>query len=502
MLLAPAELVSEFQEFRMVPPAEGHSHQVALHWETRYRISIRAEARLAPGSDELKLRCSPENRGDRTILALRYPAIQGIGTLAPDSSQDRLLRSTMMGALFFDPFHLIRGASPVRAERGLTISRYPNGFHGSALQLMAYFVEDRGGFYVAIKDSDGGDKDLNFYKAPDDKSLVCEIAHIQRDARAGKSLTVDYPVVIAALNQGSWHAAADRYRDWALQQPWCQKGTHRDRVAVGLSSRWLLERTGAVGAWWPFRTDIRAEIIRTRRLYDAPLLHLELWWSHGPAHQSAQSDGDHFGPIVTFPVPSHPSPSDARTRFLRGLVAARTDFARDFLADGRLRRPPPISCGTVDLDHGLAENGWLRRIRFPRKQTDPRPAPPPATAREQDTAESRELSVEQWATGLLSIPFATARKSALKSPSVLCQAYTLGETRLGMLLVNLRLDSDENVRLPVDAASYGLPPGNYEIRQDRNGVHHRLGILSSGHVVELKLAPRVIVLVSATRVPG
>ena len=71
---------------------------------------------------------------------------------------------------------------------------------------------DRGGFSFTSRDSELHDKDLNFYKAADDRSLVCEFAHIQRDARAGKSLVVDYPVVITALTEGTWYEAAERYR--------------------------------------------------------------------------------------------------------------------------------------------------------------------------------------------------------------------------------------------------------------------------------------------------
>ena len=70
------------------------------------------------------------------------------------------------------------------------------------------------------------------------------------------------------------------------------------------------------------------------------------------------------GLIVSFPVMSSPAPSDQRVQFLRGLVAARTTFARDFLAYGRMQRPPAIHCGTLDIDHGLAEGGWLRKIRY------------------------------------------------------------------------------------------------------------------------------------------
>jgi hypothetical protein len=693
-----------------------------LEWDTRQRITVRVTARLEAGSDQLELHASAENRGDRTILALRYPAIQGIGTLSGDGTGDRLLHSNMMGAVFFDPFHLFDGKSPVAAARGLTAARYPNGFLGSPLQMMSYYAEQRGGFYIACHDRDGADKDLNFFKSSDDKSLVCEVAHIQDDARQGKSLAAGYPVVIAALSRGTWYEAAERYRAWAIRQSWCRRGTRRDRIAAGDSSRWLLESTGVVGAWWPFRNDIRADILRTRRLYGAPLLHLELWWSHGPSHQAARSDGDRFGPfyfpflalkgretfqthrqdaivpsatpispdwiamcpaqpgwrkvvcesaedmagtqplrhhqiwvsenrtgcladclyydigpcagvptgcyasahthppgagaritqayvslfeesgrrasrardayvpvgtecvsepfigcldfyyarnagfnpdmetfpyvrdlswlpdgrmeivplfpfvyhehgpvavqgiypvdpwvvpeaepffswaeartvlwgglIVTFPVPTHPAPSEARTRYLRSLVAARTGFAREFLAYGRMQRSPDITCGTLTVEHGLAAGGWLRRIRFPREKLA---SQKPASKREQNEAHSKELSVEQWASGLVSIPFATPRRATLSVPAVLCQAYTLGEDRLGLLLVNLRSNGEEVIGLRVDPAVYGLPSGSYALSEDRAAAHRSLGVISSSHRVELRLAPRDVVMVRATR---
>jgi hypothetical protein len=297
LLLAPWSLVSDFETFRISSSESNGGREVTLRWQTPYQILIEAHARLALNSDELELRCAAKNSGDRVILAFRYPALQGIGMLSADGAQDRLLHSTMMGALFSDPFHLFQSDASPALGRGLVISRYPNGFHGSALQLMAYYAEGRGGFYIACKDGNGRDKDLNFYKSADNRSLTCEIAHIQDDAQPGKNLVVDYPVVIAPLTQGTWYEAAERYRAWAVQQPWCRRGALRRRVAAGEACSWLLEKIGAVGMWWPFRGDIRDEILRTRRLFGAPLLHLELWWSNKPSREAAQSDGDRFGPF-------------------------------------------------------------------------------------------------------------------------------------------------------------------------------------------------------------
>ena len=52
--------------------------------------------------------------------------------------------------------------------------------------------------------------------------------------------------------------------------------------------------------------------------------------------------------------------------------------------------------------------------------------------------------------------FSSDRESgAYPASSIACQAYTLGDDRLGILLVNLRSDLDETVHLPVDPAAYG-----------------------------------------------
>jgi hypothetical protein len=725
ILLAPLNLVSDFTAFSISSSATADAQAVSLRWETAYRITVKAEARLASNSDELELRCRAENTGDRTILALRYPALEGIGTLSRDGKRDRLLHSTMMGALFFDPFHLFRGNAAVPAGRGLVISRYPNGFHGSSLQLMAYYVEDHGGFYLAARDGHGSDKDLNFYKATDDRSLECEFAHIQGDARPGKSLLPDYPVVVAAMTEGTWHEAAERYRSWAVRQPWCQRGMRFQRVAAGDGCRWLLEEIGAVGMWWPFRGDIRDDVLRTRRLYDAPLLHLELWWRHRPSREAAQREGDRFGPfyfpslalkgqgtfqahakdaimppatpiapewiamcpaqpgwrqvvcesaedmagthalrhhqiwvdenrtgceadclyydigpcagvpthcyapdhvhppgagreitrayvslfeesqrrasqargayvpigtecvtepfvgcldlyyarnaglsldmetfpyvrdltwlpdgrmeivplfpfvyheygpvavqgiypvspwhlaeaedyctwaeartvlwgglIVSFPLSGGPPVSDARARLLRSLAAARRDFAREFLAYGRMQRPPAVRCKTITIDHGLGEGGWLRKIRYAQPNPELRALPSSGQPSAPGKDRAKGLAVEEWAKGMLAIPATPARSRTLRTAAVLCQAYTLGDDRLGILLVNLRADSDEVVRLPVEPTSHGLPAGTYELRQVGAAGRGRVGDFAGRHEMELKLPPRVVVLVTATR---
>ncbi len=296
LMIDDQRLVSDFESFRVIRGAGDSRESLSFEWKTKYQITLTARAELLRLSDELRLTSSAMNVGDRTILALRYPDIQGIGMLSADGKADRLLHSTMMGAVFRDPIHLFDHASKLPQGRGMTASRYPNGFHGSAMQLMAYYVEGKGGFYIAAEDGRSTDKDLNFFKASRD-SLSCELAHFNWDSRRGNSLIVDYPVIVAPLLNGTWPEAAERYRTWALRQEWCQAGTRRERLERGDASRWLLEDIGAAGAWWPFREDIRAQLQRTRDFFQAPLLHLELWWQHAPSVELAHQNGDRFGPF-------------------------------------------------------------------------------------------------------------------------------------------------------------------------------------------------------------
>jgi hypothetical protein len=206
------------------------------------------------------------------------------------------------------------------------------------------------------------------------------------------------------------------------------------------------------------------------------------------------------GLIVSFPLARGPEPSQSRVRFVRNLVGARTSIARDYLAYGRMQRPPVLQCRSMDIDHGLAEGGWLRKIRYGSTKGEPGfiPSPPTKPGKDQDRA--KELSVEKWAQGLLAIPARPARQRTLRVPSVLCQAFTLGKDRLGILLVNLHANLEERVRLPIDPTSHELPAGTYELRRVGIAGQHRLGAISSPQGVELDLPPRETVLIEATRV--
>jgi hypothetical protein len=203
--------------------------------------------------------------------------------------------------------------------------------------------------------------------------------------------------------------------------------------------------------------------------------------------------------ITTFPSQSNSLLTDERVRFLRSLVSARTDFARDFLAYGRMQRPPSVECGTIEIDHGLAEGGWLRKARFSKDPRVLESAVPFADSPADEKDRAKELSVEQWVKDLLALDATPAKNPTIRVPSVVCQAYTLEEDRLGILLVNLRRDAKEPVRLTVDPVAAGLARGEYRLEQVTVGGKSDMGEFRDRRKVESALPPRGVILLVAER---
>jgi len=713
LLLDGNEFVSAHTSFDVQCRIDHGSQVAELRWTTTYGITVRATLRLADDADRLEIRCEARNLGRRTIIALNYPRLQGIGPLGDGSAADYFLHSALGGALVRNPFSLFSAGSPAPQGRGFLPSRYPNGFGGSPLQMMAYYEEGVGGFYLACEDFRLTDKDLNFYKTAPGQQLAWEIAHFQWDARPGADLALDYPIIVAALTEGTWYEAAERYRDWATQQPWCARGTRKQRVESGDASRWLLEDIGAVSMWAPFDVDIREAVRRTRDVFGAPLLHLPLRWTHQPSVDDARAAGDRLGPFY-FPflaleggptytehagdmlvsrtsavvpkwvamcpvqpgwrrvavesaedlaglgpqrhhgvwidsnptgcsadslyydvgpcagVPTHcwstehghppgtgrwmteayvslieetreavsrvkgayvpvgtecvgepyvscldsyyarsagieltmetmpytrfltwipdgqmavvplfefvyheygpvamqgvysvypwsaPEGDDLwtwsearatlwgqlvvphllypgaevsaeRRAFLHSMTAARTGFANEFLAYGRLQRSPRIDAGTVTIDHGLAEGGWLRKLALPEHPAGAEPLP-----------DHGDWSVGEWIGTMMTIPSTPARTSTLTVPAVLAQAYTF-DGRLGVLLVNLHRDRELTVKVPIDTKDYGLPPGRYAVERITAEGRELVARVTSRGEVDVELPPREFVLLEVKR---
>ena len=95
-------------------------------------------------------------------------------------------------------------------------NNYPGEW--TTTQLMAYY-NDAGGLYVACDDPKGLPKFLDPLLERDGVSLG--VGHYP-GTRGPSEVRLPYHVVIGTF-RGDWYAAAEIYRDWASQQPFCAK---------------------------------------------------------------------------------------------------------------------------------------------------------------------------------------------------------------------------------------------------------------------------------------
>ncbi len=99
-------------------------------------------------------------------------------------------------------------------------------------QFMAFY-NDRAGLYLACHDTAGRVKLLKpVHREP---SLRLGVSHVG-DWPAQGERALEYDIVLGSF-AGDWHAAAERYRDWSLGQPWASKPLHARTDVPG----WLLD---------------------------------------------------------------------------------------------------------------------------------------------------------------------------------------------------------------------------------------------------------------------
>lgn len=288
---------------------------VDLEWSSERGDVVRAAVTLLPGDASVRFDVALEPAAGGNVAAIEYPVIAGIGPLVGDGQDDRLLHAYATGFLFHNPSALFRPDAE-RRERGVLHGVYPEGFSGATLQLMAYYAVGHGGFSFATEDATGAQKWLNFYAEAG--GLCATVAH--GAAERGAPIDPPYPVVIGALVEGTWAEAADRYKAWATQQPWCARGplaSQPDRP------RWLHEEVGIATFGVNASHDRSAWIREIGRIAGAPVLHvLGPNWAKAPQDYRGRLPG---GLEDWFPARFHSANLEA--------IAERGDRTAPFLFD-------------------------------------------------------------------------------------------------------------------------------------------------------------------------
>lgn len=132
--------------------------------------------------------------------------------------------------------YIIRNPAKYTFDRALS---YPGG---ASMQLMAAYDRDAG-VYLASRDGAGYAKRL--VARCRNRSLTLSVDHLLPELPV-EAWELPYDVALTTLNgpawqhKVTWETAADLYREWAVQQPWCRTPLVQ-RVASGDVPRWLSE---------------------------------------------------------------------------------------------------------------------------------------------------------------------------------------------------------------------------------------------------------------------
>lgn len=248
-----------------------------LRWATdKTGLTVEARVELPSGADDARITFRAVNvNATLRVDSLEYPVMAGIRGLVPSGGTDVALVPSAMGYLFRDPW----GNLPAEVRK----SFYPDAYGGACVQLSAYYRENVGGFALEARDGSGTAKNLSFYKEPATGDLRWSVETLGWDRRPGQGLDPGYEVRVAALGRGDWEEAADRYRSWALQQPWASGGPAISRPDSEVP-RWLYEQVLASTFGVSINLDQSRWFAALHDWVGGPLFHVSgFWWPGGTA---------------------------------------------------------------------------------------------------------------------------------------------------------------------------------------------------------------------------
>ncbi len=221
-------------------------------WRLTFAEGGRADARVAISRQGQRYTLSVD--ADRPLREVLFPVLR----LPPGGE---LTLPLMGGARCRDLADALRRAGPL-------ILPYPGPL---TMQFWQY-----GDVYVATDDTAGRLRRWEFRLLPDG---WVEAALVQP---AGDALTYRSPYGIRIeAARPTWFAAAQRYRRWALRQPWCARGPLHQRAAAGDWPAWLAQTD--LWAWNRGPGAVVAEAAQTlQQAADARVALLWYWWHRAP----------------------------------------------------------------------------------------------------------------------------------------------------------------------------------------------------------------------------
>ena len=160
-----------------------------------------------------------KNPTDQAVASIQYPCFVSPAALGGDAGDDRLLF----------PQRLTDGIvvnAPGRLNRRLN-GLYPGS---AAVQMMALY-DSLSGLMLATQDSQGHCKKFEVEMAAN-RFVEIKVNHLRPEVPGDG--VIPYTTVMGVFS-GDWHDAADLYKRWARQQPWCaRKLTQREDIPAFL----------------------------------------------------------------------------------------------------------------------------------------------------------------------------------------------------------------------------------------------------------------------------
>lgn len=190
-----------------------HVHAPEVSVECRFHVDSTTALLLG--------RITVTNQSKATLAAVRFPRLVGPKQLAPAAERDWLVLPYTDGCLVQAPG--VTGNLPACPYPGV-----------GSMQFLARY-DDVAGLYLAAHDARGFTKTLNAGRRAN--RLCLEIAH--HPPRQSSAIWMPSYELALGTFRGDWQAAADLYKHWAWQQPWCRQ-TLAQRVARGDVPQWLI----------------------------------------------------------------------------------------------------------------------------------------------------------------------------------------------------------------------------------------------------------------------
>jgi hypothetical protein len=219
-------------------------------------------ATITAGQDGLAhFRIAIKNPSGWAVAMIRYPCFAGSATLGGDAADDRLLfpQSHTDGIVVNAPGTLTR--------------KLQGSYPGSAAVQMAALYDSAAGVLLATQDSEGHCKNFEAEMIKN-RFVELKVSHLRPEVPGDSGLP--YDTVLGAFT-GEWRDAADLYKRWACQQPWCARRlTQRDDVPAFLKEGaagvifGIGNAKGYNGAFGPELDSLPAEVEAYRKQAKVP----------------------------------------------------------------------------------------------------------------------------------------------------------------------------------------------------------------------------------------